>query len=157
VLVKIANLTGEVEMMVFIHVMFLVVTMQGTPGQPDFSGKWFLTDALTRSSNVEVIKQLTATEKEIVIKQTPSNLSIDRHQTQKTTENYSLDKRTTGASWVGERLVLSRKISVTVNNQTTTMDAKEVWGLSEDRKTMTIDLTVTTPQGNAAYRLVYTK
>lgn len=146
--------------MVIMQAILFAVIAQGATvavARPDFTGTWDLSDVRTRSNNAQLAKQL-ATEKLLTIKQTAQNLSISRQEPAKMIERYTFDgKGNTNITWVGERLTLSRGIDVMMDNKPTRFDAKEVWSLSDNRKTLTIDLTVSTPEGNAIYRLAYTK
>jgi len=146
--------------MVIMQAILFAVIAQGATvavARPDFTGTWDLSDVRTRSSNAQLTKQL-ATEKLLTIRLTAQELSISRQGPAKMIERYTFDgKGNTNITWVGEKLSLSRGIDVTMDKKPTRFDAKEVWSLSDDQKTLTIDMTVSTPEGNAIYRLAYTK
>jgi len=113
----------------------------------------------------------------LTVKQEGNNLTVERTmQTREgssttITEKYTLDGRTnvnTGmmnrearstVTWTGNGRTLTFQISQTFERggQTTEMKGTEVWSLTADGKTLTIESSRTTPQSEMKARLVYDK
>lgn len=132
---------------------------------PDFSGTWVLDMARSEMGRPPGTANPAARKVTIVVKQTPSTLSIERHVGEKSEAathqlngSVSVNKLPSGrdarstSTWVGSTLVIT---SATVGEQTA--ETNNVWSLSPDGKTLTIDMTMKLPGGEKKQKLVYGK
>jgi polyisoprenoid-binding protein YceI len=136
--------------------------------KPDFSGAWTLDPSKSEMGRMGGgpggggMGEMT-----VVIKQTASELSIERKMGETvSTTVYKLDgtesvnKGPRGgevkstAKWDGANLVIK---STQEGPQGGTMESTEVRGLSADGKVMTVDVTRQTPKGEMKQKMVFNK
>lgn len=132
----------------------------GAAGHPDFSGSWDCRslDGFGYSDPVESqLANRAAQARTLVIKQSAHELSVTRTEAGKpATDKYTLGgKGENVAVWDGKKLVLPRTIELTLSNKPMKVAAEEVWSLSDDTRTLTVDLTVKTPLEKHFIRMVY--
>lgn len=143
------------------------------PAATDFSGNWKLNEG-----NSELGQFGTrGTPSKLEIKQTGNDVSITRHSTgfdgneQTNTENFTADgkevsstiggamQRKATMKWADDQKTFSVNFTLAIDRggQSFNLDGKESWSLSADGKTLTMQNTVTTPQGEFSTKAVYDK
>jgi hypothetical protein len=143
------------------------------PAATDFSGNWKLNEGKSELGQFGT----RGSASKIEIKQTGNDVSITRHSTgfdgneQTTTENLTADgkevtstvfgtaQRKATMKWADDQKSFSVTTSTSMERggQSFSFDGKEVWSLSADGKTLTLQNTVTTPQGEFSTKAVYDK
>ena len=148
---------------IFAAVVFLTAdTVRAA--NPDFSGSWKLNPA--RSNFGSFPAPQSATRK---ITQTGVRLSITNVQTGAkgavttelvyTTDGKPVTNESKGgeskgsAQWIGDKLMIESSRDV----QGTTLTQKDIWTLSPDGKTLTVDSHVTLPNGDFDIKQVFEK
>jgi hypothetical protein len=151
--------------------MFSFTTPQPAPA--DFSGTWKLNEGKSELGQFGARGAASTIE----IRQTGGDLSITRHSTgfqgeaQTSTENLTADgkeatstvfgsaQRKASMKWSDDQKTfnVTSSISMERGGQSFTFDGKESWSLSADGKTLTLQNTITTPQGEFSTKAVYDK
>jgi hypothetical protein len=129
-------------------------------GKPDFSGTWALDTARTDLGGGQKARASVT----IAVRQTPATLSIDRNlgsrpetAVLKLDGSESVNKLPSGAEkksrarWTGSTITAD---SVT-ETQVGTVKSHDVWSLSADGKTMTLEVTTQSSSGEKQQKLVY--
>jgi hypothetical protein len=140
-------------------------------GNVNFSGNWKLNEAKSEMGQGRMRMGASS----MIVKQNGNNLSVERRSVRQdgtantTEEKFTLDGKVnvnTGAmnrqssstvAWTGRSLTFQSSQRFERNGQTTEMKSSEVWSLSPDASTLTIDYTTTTQQGEMKRKLVYNK
>lgn len=139
-------------------------TVLSAAGKPDFSGFWKLNASKSDFGPIpapdKMERTITHADPSLKVKsvQVGQRGEVTTDATYKTDGSESTnDFRGTPvksvAKWEGDKLTISYKRE-TPNGA---VDIKELWSLSEDGKTMTVDLAITAPQGELAVKNVFDK
>lgn len=88
---------------------------------------------------------------------TTETLSFDGKETETTI--FETSKRKSTAKWSedGKNLVINYTLLFDFNGQSTEIKGSETWALSEDGKTVTININSSSPQGEFSSKAVYDK
>jgi hypothetical protein len=160
-------------LMITIVLSFCSVTLFAQEGNVNFSGNWNLDEKKSELGEA----RMRFASPVLKIKQTGNNLSVERtvgnprgNGPATTSEKYTLDGRTnvnrggripveSAVNWTenGTTLTFVSSRSSERQGQTFEMKTTEVWSLTDGGKILTIDMTVTTPQGQMKRTLVYDK
>ena len=139
----------------------------------DFTGEWTLDQS---KSNLGEFGAFMAAAK-LSVKQAADAITIVRNQTSPMGESVTTDKLTVDGKETtstggmegsvrkatvklaadGNSFTVSSNTKMNFNGDTFEIAATEVWSLSADGKTLTIDNTSTTPMGANTIKAVYTK
>jgi hypothetical protein len=107
----------------------------------DFSGTWKLNES---KSN---LGQFGRAAKKLTIKGNVENIAIDRASTNQAGEEVT----------TSEKLTVKSTIAFERNGETMEIKTTEVWSLSDDGKTLTIESESTSSRGTNTTKLVYDK
>jgi hypothetical protein len=138
---------------------------------PDFSGEWKLNEGksvlpqfgraaktLKVEGSVEAIAiQRISTNQQGEDVTTSEKLTTDEKETESTVFGTNKKKSKTKWSDDGKKLNVKSVIAFERNGQTMEIKTTEVWSLSDDGKTLTIESTTESTRGTSTTKLVYDK
>lgn len=152
-------------------IMFTAITSGAFAGNIDFSGDWKLNESKSTlgqfnraaktmkiQGNVESIAiQRVSTNRAGEAVTTDEKLTFDDKETETTV--FGNSKKKSKAKWSddGKKLTVKSSIAFDRNGQTMEIKTTEVWTLSDDGKTLTIDSTTESTQGTNTTKMVYDK
>ena len=151
--------------------MFTLVSTGAFAGNADFSGDWKLNESKSNlgqfnraaktmkiQGNVESIAiQRVSTNRAGEAVTTDEKLTFDDKETESTV--FGNSKKKSKAKWSddGKKLTVKSVIVFDRNGEKMEIKTTEVWTLSDDGKTLTIESTSESPQGSNTTKMVYDK
>jgi hypothetical protein len=170
---KTRMITAKGRMLMIAIALSFVAAVASGQARADFSGTWVINEGKSQLGE----GRMRMASSPLVVKQSGNNMSVERTASRQggesTTwsEKYTLDGQTcvnTGrmnspsksvVTWAGNNRNLSFRTSQTFERQGQSMEitTTELWSLASDGKTLTIDATTSTQQGEMKRKLVYEK
>jgi len=139
--------------------------------KPDFSGSWKLDHEKSDSMpQISGAGRGTMMPTELFITQLSTRMTVEMKIAERTrTMSFNLDgspsrnpgmmdnEMVTTSTWVDNTIVTKGKNSFKTPMGAVAIETTEVRSLSEDGRTMTVDMTVVSPRGTVKRRMVYEK
>jgi len=161
-----------------VSLVVLAAALVGAQGKVNFSGTWVLnkskSDVSALVGTEEQAEKLREASLTMVVEQEGTTIQATRtlktqRKERKETHTYKADgTETTNTGWRGEsviakasregdRLIVVSTRTMKVMLKEVTVQSKEVWSLSPDGKTLTVDAQIHSPRGDQRLKAVFDK
>jgi len=136
----------------------LIQSVSSPSIHPDFSGTWALRSLDGDPGNQQIGSQLMS-ERILAITQTDKQIDVGRGDRKRMIDMIYLfgSKGSGNAYWDGKKLVISRTMELSANNEKSTLQVKEEWSLGSEGGGLIIQMSILTRRGYANYQLYYKK